>query len=361
MRKILISCSSLHIGDFIWATSAIAALKQTYPEYYIAVLAPKALKELIKNNPVIDEAVFSLYPKAGLFYKIKNLLWTARNIPKIYFKKFDDCIILSHSKLTVMLAKICRIPNLAGADMFWTGNNIADPLAKFYTHAVHVQKNQDNVHMSVRFQTIVKSYFNFYNNALPVVPNIKKYDYAQNFIKNKDKINIAFCIAGSKDSSNVWSLENFATVIKELSKTFNADFYITGSNKDSKLAQQLISGQYPIPPTVVYNLCGKTSLLELTNFLSRVNLLITVDTGIAHLAATQNANILALYGPTPPQKSMPMSHNARTIYIKTECSPCMYRKLIENNPCPKKEAECMLKITPQTVIEQASEILKALK
>ena len=30
-RKVLISCMSLHIGDFIWATSAIAILKTTFP------------------------------------------------------------------------------------------------------------------------------------------------------------------------------------------------------------------------------------------------------------------------------------------------------------------------------------------
>lgn len=47
--------STTGIGDTLWGTPAIRALKETYPECYIGVLINPLGVELLKQNPEVDE------------------------------------------------------------------------------------------------------------------------------------------------------------------------------------------------------------------------------------------------------------------------------------------------------------------
>ena len=197
-RKVLISCMSLHIGDFIWATSAIAILKTTFPNIKITVIACKPLQELIENNPIIDKAIYTIYPQNSLKIKIKRLLTLIKIIPQIFFQNYDDCIIFAHSKISVLIAKICRIKNIVGTDYLWTGNNIIDPLSKYYTKVIHIHPNQNNIHACIKFQTIIKSYFGIFNNSKPVISIYNNFKISKfTFFKNDNSIKVALCIYGS--------------------------------------------------------------------------------------------------------------------------------------------------------------------
>jgi heptosyltransferase-2 len=354
-KKILISCMAFHIGDFIWATSAIAILKKTYPDIHITILASKSLKELIVNNPVIDEAIFSGYPKDGdsLIFSIKNLFTNLLHIPRILLSNYDSCIILNHSHLTVLLSKLCLIKKLVGADLRVGTNNI-DPLSKYYTHSIYVPRGE--IHASVRFQTIIKSYFGIYNNDIPVLPDASKYDrFTKEFIKsNNKKLHISICPQGAGKIGNRWASSSFANVIKSLSDKFPINFYILGSGNSVKIAEEIISLS---KTNNVYNLCTKTSILECLNFVDNCNLFITVDTGLAHLAAITKTPIIGLYGSTPLQCSMPMSSLGKVFYFGKE--PCYKCELDRDHSwCSKRPTQiCMDLIKPEMVIEAALEIL----
>ncbi|MCL2485683.1 MAG: hypothetical protein FWF32_06475 [Endomicrobia bacterium] len=313
-NNVLFFCQGFHIGDFIWATSAFAVLKKTYPQIRITVIAPKEIKELTDNNPVIDNIIYGLYYENSLKYKIKNLLNFIKIVPQIFWGDFDDCIILFRSRAAILLAKICRIPNIVGGNLYYrTVDYAAEPLAKYYSHTSELY----DVHVATAFQTIVKSYYNIYNNSIPVIPDIKtKSGYSQSLIKRKDKINIAICITKEKNIDEIIPVADFAEAINHLSEKFNQgiDFYTIGSKKDSATATLLAE---TAAKSSFFNLCGKTTLLELTAFLKGIDCLISVDTGVVHLAATQNIPIITLYGRKyPPKRITPMTNKAYALYSK---------------------------------------------
>jgi ADP-heptose:LPS heptosyltransferase len=357
-KNILISITA-HVGDFIWATSAFAILKKTYPDIKITVLVPNTVKELIANNPVIDDVIYTSYSNIDNKPKINKLLWTLKIIPKMFLTNFDAILIFDSSRASILLSKLTRIPRIIGGDLFYAGYDKPDPTAKYYTDKITMPKDQDNMHASVRFQTIIKSFFNIYNNAMPVLPNSTKHTHkAISIIKEHCNINIALCVIGSKTSTNIWSVENYKKVMSYINNyysTSKVSFYLIGTKENFDYSQAAIINDN------VYNICGKTSLLELKEFLNKMHLLISCDTGVIHVAATTKTNILSLHGPCPFVSTGPMSHKAVSIYKKISCSPCVYKRDIEHFKCLSyPNPECFKQITAEEVAETAVKILNQL-
>jgi heptosyltransferase-2 len=160
---------------------------------------------------------------------------------------------------------------------------------------------------------------------------------------------------GSKNSKNLWNIENFKEIISNLNryyKSTNISFYLTGAKNYFNYCQTAVINNN------TYNLCGKTSLLELKEFLNKMDILISCDTGTVHIAAATKTNILALYGQMSYTNSMPISHRA-TLLSKTPpaCSSCFCIK--NARECPSyPNPKCLSKITPEEVTETAMKILK---
>ncbi|MDR2437142.1 MAG: glycosyltransferase family 9 protein, partial [Endomicrobium sp.] len=322
MQNILIA-ATFHIGDFIWSTSAIAIIKKTYPKTKITVLAPFAVKELIYKNPIIDEAIYvpnEYCDCDSIKQKTKKLFWALKKAVTISKRKFDTVFILDCSRVSVLISRLARIPKRIGANIAFN-ENIFDPLTKHYTDVVILKNNNNQTHTSVRFQNIVKSFLGVCNNAIPVFPDSKQYEqYASSLINRNSNINIAFCMKGSKDSKNLWDIENFKNVIASIDKYYrskNISFYLAGTKNDFNYCQSAVINNN------TYNLCGKTSLLELKEFLNKMDILISCDTGSVHIAAATKTNILVFYSPTNPENCMPVSHRATLLFkCHTNCFTC---------------------------------------
>lgn len=286
----IISFNVFHIGDFVLTTSAIAIFKKTFPDFEITVVAPKTVESICENNPVIDKMVYCPYPEYNFKSQLKRVFWFILNYPKLFFNRYDLCLILDSSRLSIMFAKALFIKNIAGIDKNLTGVNVKEDSKKYYDGSLHPIN---------RSQTIVKSHFGIYNNALPVLPDYLKYEQEmQKLIRDKKQYNIALCLKGSGEKKGKssqycidteWNRDNFAQTIKLIkSKFYNTDFYIVGAKNDVNYAKELAKQEK------IENLCSKTTLIQLMAFLNNIDLLISVDTGTTHLAANTKTNIIVL-------------------------------------------------------------------
>ena len=59
-KNILVN-SLVNLGDVVLTTSAIALLKQVYPQARITMLVRPVVREAVENNPVIDEVLIFDY------------------------------------------------------------------------------------------------------------------------------------------------------------------------------------------------------------------------------------------------------------------------------------------------------------
>ena len=101
------------IGDMVVATPIFRELKEAFPEISISVLASQINKDVIRNNPYIDE-IYTNH-KNSIFSDLPTLL-------KLKKKRFDVCIELEHS---VIPHAIIRLKIICWTTTYTCSYNIA--------------------------------------------------------------------------------------------------------------------------------------------------------------------------------------------------------------------------------------------
>ncbi len=101
------------------------------------------------------------------------------------------------------------------------------------------------------------------------------------------------------------------------------------------------------------NLAGQTNIVELVGVLDRCNLLISNDTGPAHIAAALGRPTLTIFGPTNEFETAPRGLRAALLRAEgIECARCMLRD------CPI-DHRCMTRITVDEVAERSFLLLRS--
>lgn len=103
-----------------------------------------------------------------------------------------------------------------------------------------------------------------------------------------------------------------------------------------------------VAPTRVFNMAGKTSLLESFYVISKSNIVVSADTGFLHAADLFHVNAIALMGPTA--FGHPTGNSVKVLEIDSlRCRPCTKAG---NTTCmmPNEYRACLLDIKPQQVV-----------
>ena len=144
---------------------------------------------------------------------------------------------------------------------------------------------------------------------------------------------------------------NFCLINKiELSDEF--DIVVFGGKNEQNFAKEIEDYLTKSNIRNYLNLAGKTSISELTNYISKLDIFITGDSGPMHIAASLKIPTLALFGPTNPlETSQWKNPNSLIIKKNLDCQPCMKRT------CPLKHHNCMKFIEAKEVINSISKVM----
>jgi lipopolysaccharide heptosyltransferase II len=80
------------------------------------------------------------------------------------------------------------------------------------------------------------------------------------------------------------------------------------------------------------SLVGRDRPELLAAVLAEIDVLVSGDTGVAHLAAALGTPVVALFGPTDPARSAPRGP-VEIVQHPVPCSPCFYRACPIDHPC----------------------------
>ena len=141
-----------------------------------------------------------------------------------------------------------------------------------------------------------------------------------------------------------WPVAHYRTLAKQL----DSPVVVTGLAQDRELGEQICTD---LPHT--RNLCGETSLAELTALLQRADLLVCNDSGTMHLGAALGTPTLGLFGSSSPEWTRPLGPNAEHLSLGLVCSPCFDRT------CRFQHYDCLQNLTPAVVLESAQELRAA--
>jgi heptosyltransferase-2 len=120
-----------------------------------------------------------------------------------------------------------------------------------------------------------------------------------------------------------------------------------GSPSDTETGEDIASS---VDSDSIINLCGKTSLEEAIDILSMAEKVVSNDSGLMHIASALNRPLIALYGPTSPEFTPPLSRDARILSVKVDCGPCFQRQ------CPHGHQKCMTQLGVDTVVNELDAI-----
>jgi lipopolysaccharide heptosyltransferase II len=146
-----------------------------------------------------------------------------------------------------------------------------------------------------------------------------------------------------------WQPERYALVADRLAEEFNARIVLFGGRGEEGIAGQI---QGTMRRDAI-NLAGKLDLNELACMLSRLDLLLTNDSGPMHIAAALKTPLVALFGPEDPKLFGPYTTPDlyRVLYKDVACRPC--------NMQDCKQPTCLDLITPEEVLGKCVEILNS--
>ena len=148
----------------------------------------------------------------------------------------------------------------------------------------------------------------------------------------------------SYGSAKRWYPEEFAKVASELSDRY--DIVIFGGPGEVDIALDIEKLLIKKDVKNYKNLAGKTTIPELINHISNLDLFITGDSGPMHVAATFEVPTVAIFGPTKDDEtSQWMNEKSLIVKKNLDCQPCMKRT------CPLGHHDCMNLIKAVDVLD----------
>lgn len=149
---------------------------------------------------------------------------------------------------------------------------------------------------------------------------------------------------GARWDNKRWPAEHFATLIRLIARENPAvRFAILGGPADLGIGESIARAA----PERCLNLCGRTSLPEMVEWVRRCDLMVTNDTGPMHVAAALGKPLVALFGPTEPDRTGPYRRPDDVLQLELPCSPCLSDRCSYARP-----NECLKMISPQVVRER---------
>lgn len=342
-RNILVH-SLVNIGDVLLSTSAVALLKQAYPEAKITMMVRPSAAEIVQNNPVIDDVI--IYDYQARHKSLRQTLAMAGELRK---RRFDLSISLDRKLRPAILTWLAGIPVRVGPDRVFDDKK--SWVTKLFTHTVTTPSDFRHTHQTEIFQSIVRGFFGIEGSAKPVMGRVMAInrEKARQLINQlpRHKYRVGLCVKGTYPTKN-WPQEQFARLIDILAESYrNVAFFIVGMQDDRSYADEVIAqSHHPVT-----NFCGETSLLDLKALLAESNLFITIDTGAMHIAATTPVFIIGIFRCVSADRWRPITPSAQVVYRHLDICPLTGAP----EKCPQND--CVKQIPLEDVVSLADTAL----
>ncbi|MFH1778183.1 MAG: lipopolysaccharide heptosyltransferase II [Candidatus Omnitrophota bacterium] len=283
MKKILV-VNINWLGDSLFSTPAIRALKETIPKAQITCMTVPRCYEILQDNPHIDQLI--VYDERG---KHKSLLAKFGLIKQLRLDKFDEVYIFHRSFTRALIAYFAGIPVRVGYNTKGRGFLLTRALP-FSGNALHRVEHFLNIVRAQGYDTADKDYeFFIPENAKDSVEGLLK----KAGITNNDLIVVLN--PGGNWPPKRWGKEKFAKLGDELVRRFKARIIISGAPKDLGLGAEIAN----LMEEKSLNLAGRTNLKQLAALMQQADYVISADSGPMHIAlAVKRPKVIALFGPT---------------------------------------------------------------
>lgn len=321
---------------------ALRQLRRLFPNAHITLATRAWAQGLFAGVDFLDE--LQVHEGSGLRSVVQQVRqWRRRN--------FDLAVLFPNSLETALVASLARVPLRIGY--------ATDGRQRLLTHPLALPEWRESKHEVFYYLKIVaelewlikqeQTFLDSQPDGSLEVSDARK-SVARDFLRERgirDQVPmIALCPGSINSRAKRWPTDRYAALADQLIDELGAEVLLVGSKAESDVSLDVARQMHNKPKM----LTGETDLAELVAILSLTDLLVTNDTGPAHIASALGRSTLVIFGPTNPLTTRPFSPFGEIVREPPDCAPCMLRD------CPI-DHRCMTAITPADVFERARELL----
>ena len=227
-----------------------------------------------------------------------------------------------------------------------------------FTDPVEIPQWKDTRHEVFYYLELIaaveQSYFNRVTEPVDLEPNLvipeSNAEIARELLATRgvdmNRKVVAIAPGSTNSRAKRWLPERFAQLNDRLQSELNCNVIVLGSKDDREISEHIsdLSLRKPV------DLTGETDIGLAAAILAEVDILVSNDMGLAHLAPAVGTETLVIFGPTNQLTTRPYSDRAEIISANVECSPCMLRD------CPI-DHRCMTRVSVDRVFLSTAKIL----
>ena len=315
------------IGDAMLATPVASILKRNFQSAHISYWTHSSLKVIIKDMcPSVDD--FVDYKRGQNIFSLSSQLKAL---------KADLFVDLSNSSKGKLMP-------------FFSG-----------TRALHYKKRPDSVtprrHAADNFvDTIRSSVTDIPEQLFPtvfpqetLVESLKKEFFGE---QNGESLIVGIVPGVGKIRPNrAWTINGYIELIDRLTENKSVIPVLIGGPDETDLGSQIENKT----DGKVLNLCGKLNLAQTAAVLKQCRVVVSGDTGPAHISVAVGTPVVGLYGPTAVERSGPYGNLQLAIDKQSNCR-CQYEKQCRFAP-EGTAGDCMNLITTGDVMDKIKQVL----
>lgn len=318
-----------HLGDAVMALPALRALRGILPPACgLYVVTPDPLRQLYAALKCVDGTVGFPHPHEW---------WGSGVRDEIRALRMGVAVLFNNSLRDVISLRRAGVPHIYGAAK--RGRSIL--LTRSFRFPERRSRELAAAHQAKRDLAIAAAL-----GADVSSPAMPEFDLSQLMpplsgtlcALARHPLHLVLAAGAAYGAAKRWSERNFRTV---------ANFWVrhggvvsvVGAKSEREIGDLVFEG---LPAEKCFNLCGETSVNALMVLLKSAALCVANDSGVMHLAAALGTPGVAVFGPTDPAATAPVSDKWILLYKKLPCAPCFRRS------CP--DNRCIKAITPAMVL-----------
>lgn len=321
------------IGDMVLTTPALRALKETFPEAKLTILASRYTKDIIEGLPFVDEVL------AAEDFTKKQLVGSLRA------GGFDISLGFHPDMFVNYLPWKAGIPIRIGYKLCGSGI--------FLTTSLRDDRHQRIRHeVESALEVVSKIGAATGDRSLCVAVHEEGELFADEFFKKYGLTQEERAVVihpGARQPYIRWRKQGFAEVADRLMIERKVKVILIGSESERMLVE-FVTRDMREKPIVAVGL----NLVRLISVFKRSRLFIGNSTGPMHLAAGLGVPVVAIFGATHPRDSArewgPWGKGHVVVAKNTHCRAC--------HPGDCADFKCMDAVTPGDVFDAAVGLLK---
>jgi len=302
---------ALYLGDLLCATPALRRLRERFPAAEITLIGLPWAADLATRLPYIDSlAVFPGYPRIAeaaydaartdaffeqaraTGYDLAIQMHGDGNISNGFVADLGARISLGYRRGDDQRLSI-SLPYCEGDHEVLRWLWLLDALPRLEMRDWRLEVPERQSHTS-HLQSPTALDF-------PIAP--EEDERAERLLRAASSSLTIGLHAGAKDPARRWPPKRFAALADTLAQRYGATIVLTGSSAERGLTSAVRRAmRYP-----ALDLAGQTDLGTFAALISRLDLLVTNDTGASHLAAASVTPSVVLFGPSRPEQWAPLN------------------------------------------------------